>query len=78
MTVTTINPVITNVMFVTELHWLRTGHILPRKIGRTRQTHYSGQGKACQENPGEETKPGDKIRTAMKNLGHVCICRSGL
>src|SRR4029077_13840766 len=73
MTVPAIDPVIAHMVLMTELHRLRTHHILPRKIGRTRKTHHPGQCQSCQEYPCEETKPGDEIRAAVKNLGHVLI-----
>jgi hypothetical protein len=71
--VATINSIIADVMLVAELHRLRTRNILAREIRRTREPQDSGKTKTSQENTCEETKPGDKIRAAVKNLGHVCV-----
>jgi hypothetical protein len=57
-------------MFVAELHGLRPLHVLPRKIRRTRKPQHASQAQSRQENPGEQTEPGDKIRAAVKNLSH--------
>src|SRR5207245_6037031 len=73
VTVSALDPVIDHMVCVAELDRLRACHVLPREIRRTRQPQYSGQGKAGQEYSCKQTKPGDKIRAAVKNLGHVCV-----
>ena len=73
VTVSAIDPVIAHMVFVAELHRLGPCHVLPREIRRTRQPQYSCQGKTGQEYSCKQTKPGDKIRAAVKNLGHVCV-----
>ena len=79
VTVSAIDPVIAHVVFVAELHRLGPCHVLPREIRRTREPQYSCQGKPGQEYSCKQTEPGDKIRAAVKNLGHVCVAlRRGL
>src|SRR5262252_7150464 len=73
MTVAAINPIVPHVMLVAELHRLLAKDVLPRKIRRTSERQYPGEGKSCQENRGEQTESRDEIRAAVKNLGHVCI-----
>jgi hypothetical protein len=73
MTVAAVNAVIAHMVFVAKLHRLRTRNILPREIRRARQPQHSGQSQSSQEYSRKQTKPGDKIRAAVKNLGHVKV-----
>src|SRR5260221_1565479 len=77
MQIPAINPVRAHMVFGAELPRLQPHHVLPRKIRRTRKPHRAGQCQSRQEYPREETKPGYKIRAAVKNLGHVYNCWSG-
>ena len=73
MTVPAVDSVIAYVMLVAELYRLFARNILPREIRRTRERQYSREGQPSQENRGEQTEARDKIRAAVKNLGHVCV-----
>jgi hypothetical protein len=71
MAIATINAIIANVMFVTELNGLLARDVLVSQIGSTRQTHHGAEREGRQQSPKEDTELGDKIRAAVKNLGHV-------
>ena len=73
MAIPAIDSIIAHMVFVAELHRLRSCHILPREIRRARQPQHGSQRKSGQEYCRKQTKPGDKIRAAVKNLGHVCV-----
>jgi len=77
MTVTAVNAVIADVMLVAELHRLLTRNVLPRHVGRTRHREDGDQRDSDQEKGREHTESRDEIRTAMKNLGHVCSALCG-
>src|SRR5260221_8613070 len=77
MAIPAINSVVAHRVLVAELHRRRPHPVLPRKMRRTRKPHHAGQCQSRQEYPREETKPGYKIRAAVKNLGHVYNCWSG-
>jgi len=70
MAVAAVDAVIANVMLVAELHGLLTRNVLPRQIGRARHRKYGHQRQPDQEEGRKDTEARDKIRTAMKNLGH--------
>jgi hypothetical protein len=70
MTVTAIDAVVTNVMFVAELHGLVAGDTDFRHIGGT-----VDRGEGCDEHyddtdAPEYTHPGDGVRAPMKYLSH--------
>src|SRR5229473_1478462 len=77
MTVAAIDAVVADVMFVAELHRLLTGNVLPRHIGRTRHREHSHERDSDQKKCRKHTESRDEIRTAMKNLGHVCSALCG-
>jgi hypothetical protein len=80
MTVAAVDAVIANVMLVAELHRLLTRNVLPRQIRRARHRKYSYERQSDQKEGRKDTEARDKIRTSMKNLGHVCsaLCRGAL
>jgi hypothetical protein len=71
MTIPAVNAVIAHMMLVAELDGLLARHVLARHIGRTGDSEHRDQRQSSQKNSGEHTEPGDEVRTAMKNLGHV-------
>ena len=73
MTVTTIDAVIAGMVFVAELNGLDTRYALVGDIGRPRHYQNSRQRQPSQNNRSEQTKTCQKIRTSMKNLGHVSV-----
>ncbi len=77
MTVAAVNAVIADVMLVAELHRLLAGNVLPRHIGRARHCEDSHQRHSDQKKGRKHTESRDEIRTAMKNLGHVCSALCG-
>src|ERR1700674_2985774 len=80
MTVAAVNAIIAYVMFVAELHRLLTGNVLPRHVGRARHREDGYERHSDQKEGRKHTESRDEIRTAMKNLGHVCsaLCRGAL
>src|SRR5260370_22985945 len=80
MTVAAVDAVIADVMLVAELHRLLTGNVLPRHVRRTRHREDGYERHSDQKERRKHTEPGDEIRTAMKNLGHVfsALCRGAL
>ena len=72
MTVAAVNAVITHVVLVAELHRLFPRHVLPRHIGRTRHREDRDERHSDQKERRKHTESRDEIRTAMKNLGHIC------
>src|SRR6267142_4287910 len=77
MTVAAVNAVIADMMLVAELHRLLTRNVLPRHVGRARHREDGDQRDADQEKGRKHTESRDEIRTAMKNLGHVCSALCG-
>ena len=77
MTVAAVDAVIADVMFVAELHRLLTRNVLPRQIGRARHRKYGYERQPDQKEGRKDTEARDKIRTSMKNLGHVFSARCG-
>ena len=73
MAVAAVDTIISDVMLVTELYRLRSRNVLVRRIGRARQPQNADEPKPNQKNSREQTKSRNKIRTAMKNLGHVSV-----
>jgi hypothetical protein len=77
VTVPAIDPIVPHVVLVTELYRLISRHKLIRQIRRSRKNQHSRQRKSGKEYQREQTKPGDKIKTAVKNLGHVNFALEG-
>jgi hypothetical protein len=73
MTVAAVKSVVANVVFVAELHGLSTRNVLIGRIGRTRQPQDAHETQPNEKNSREQTKSRNKIRAAMKNLGHVSV-----
>jgi len=73
MTVAAVDAIVSHMMFVAELHRLLAENILPRKIRRARERQDSRKRQSRQENRGKQAKTGDKIRAAVKNLGHIRV-----
>ena len=73
MTIAAIEPVITDVMFMAELHWLRARNVLVGGIWRPRQPQYADESQADQKNSREQAESGNEICASMKNLGHVSV-----
>jgi hypothetical protein len=59
------------VVLVAELDGLLARNVLVRQIGSAGQTHHTAKGQGCEQRAKKDTDLGDKIRTAVKNLGHV-------
>jgi hypothetical protein len=73
MTIATIDSVVAGMMLMTELNRLRLKIILAREIIRMSQSHHGGESQTNHENSGEQTKTRNKIRAAVKNLGHFSV-----
>jgi hypothetical protein len=58
-------------MLVAKLDRLLACDVLVRQIGCTRQPHDAAKRESGQQRAKKDTHFGDKIRTAVKNLGHV-------
>jgi hypothetical protein len=71
MTVTAIDAVIANVVLVAELDGLLARNVLVRQIGSAGQAYHAAERQRCEERAKKDTEPCDKIRTTVKNLGHV-------
>ena len=69
--VAAVDAVIPDVMLVAELHRLLARNVLPRQIGRAGHRKYGNERQSDQKESRKDTEARDKIRTAMKNLGHV-------
>ena len=72
--VSAINAVVTHMVLMAELNGLITRYILIRQNGRTRRQENTGQRQTRQKRRRKDTEAGDKIRAAVKNLRHVCVC----
>jgi hypothetical protein len=73
MTVAAVNAIVAHMVFVAELHRLLAGNILPRKIWRARERQYPRKRQPREKNSGKQAETGDKIRAAVKNLGHIRV-----
>jgi hypothetical protein len=73
VTVTTIDAVVAHVMLVAELNGLTTTHPLIGDVGRSGNNQYRRESKTGEDRGSKQTKPRNKICTAMKDLGHVSV-----
>jgi len=73
VTIAAIEPVVSNVMFMAELHRLRARNVLVRGIRGPRQPQYADESQANQKNSREQAESGNEICTSMENLGHVSV-----
>ncbi|MGB8322504.1 MAG: hypothetical protein WCE52_06045 [Candidatus Acidiferrum sp.] len=73
MTVTTIDAVVAHVMLVAELNGLIASHPLIGDVGRSGNNQYRRESNTGEDRGSKQTKPRNKIRTAMKDLGHVSV-----
>jgi hypothetical protein len=73
MAITAINPVVTRMMFVAELHRLRAHHALIGDVWGSCEHQNRGQCGSCKNDYSEQTCPSEKIRTAVKDLSHVSV-----
>ena len=73
VTIAAIEPVVSNVMFMAELHGLRARNVLVRGIRRARQPQYADEPQTDQKNSREQAESGNEICASMKNLGHVSV-----
>ncbi|HLZ93051.1 MAG TPA: hypothetical protein VKQ28_15175 [Candidatus Acidoferrum sp.] len=71
VTVTAIDSVVSHMVLVTELDGLLASYVLVGQIRSASQTHDGPQRQGRQQSTKKDTELGDKIRTAVKNLGHV-------
>jgi len=71
--VAAIDSIVSNVVLVAELNGLLASEILARQIRRSRYSQHADQSQTAQKNSGEQTEARDKIRAAVKNLGHVVV-----
>ncbi|MGH9552678.1 MAG: hypothetical protein ACRD3W_25085 [Terriglobales bacterium] len=73
MAVTAIDPVVTHMMLVAELHGLLARNVLISPIRRAGYPQNAQESQRTQKRSRDQTKPGNKIRAAMKNLGHIKV-----
>jgi len=73
VTIAAVNAIVARVMLVTELHRLLAGNILARKIWRASERQDPRKSQSRQKNRGKQAETGDKIRAAVKNLGHIRV-----
>jgi hypothetical protein len=70
VTVSAVDAVVADVVFVAELHGLFSRNILVGGIRRSSNPKHARDCETGEKNGGKHTKPGDEIRAAVKNLGH--------
>ena len=70
VTVTAVDAIVADVVLVAELDGLLARDVLVCQIGRTRQTHHTPKRQGRKQRPKKDTELRDKIRAAVKNLGH--------
>jgi hypothetical protein len=73
MTVSAVDAIVADMVFVAELHGLLARNILIRGIGRAGYPQHSRECEPSKEYSGEHTEARDEIRAAVKNLGHVIV-----
>jgi hypothetical protein len=73
VTVSAVDAIVADVVFVAELHRLLARDILIRGIGRASDPQHSRECEPSQKYSGEHTESRDEIRAAVKNLGHVIV-----
>jgi hypothetical protein len=73
MTIAAIDPVIARVMLVAELNGLFPRNVLIRPVWRARNPQNAQKAHRSQKRSRDQTESGNKIRAAMKNLGHVSV-----
>src|SRR5580692_1334677 len=73
VTVTTIDAVVSDVMLVAELNGLIASHPLIGDVGRSSNDQHRRENKTGEDRGSKQTKPRNKICTAMKDLGHVSV-----
>jgi hypothetical protein len=73
VTVTTIDSVVSDVMLVAELDGLIASHPLVGDVGRSGNDQHRRESKTGEDRGSKQTKPRNKICTAMKDLGHVSV-----
>jgi hypothetical protein len=73
VTVTTIDAIVSDVMLVAELNRLIASHPLIGDVGRSGNDQHRRESKTGEDRGSKQTKPGNKICTAMKDLGHVSV-----
>jgi hypothetical protein len=71
MTIPAVNAIIAHMVFVAELDGLLARDVLVRQIRSAGQTHHTAKGQGRKQRAKKDTDLGDKIRAAVKNLGHV-------
>ena len=71
MAIPAIDSIVSDMMFVAELHWLFARDVLAGHIRRTRRPKYRQNSKPPHKNIREDTKTRDEVGASMKNLGHV-------
>ena len=75
MAVPAIDAVISDMMFVAELHGLVARNSLVGNIRRASHDKYASQGKTSQESNSQEAESRKKICTAIENLSHCLQLR---
>jgi len=71
VTVSAVDTIVADMVFVAELHRLLARDILIRGIGRASDPQHACESKPGEKNCRKHTEPGNEIRAAVKDLGHV-------
>ena len=77
VTVATIDSVVADVMFVTELDWLLSFDPLPGVPRRTIQLNSDPQQSDTDKKGAVDRDFSQRVRTVMEDLGHACRIREG-
>jgi hypothetical protein len=73
VTISAVDTIVADMVFVAKLHGLLARDILIRGIGRASDPQHACESKPSEKNCGKHTKPGDEICAAVKNLGHLFV-----
>jgi predicted nuclease with RNAse H fold len=68
-----VDAIIADVMLVAELNGLIASHPLIGDVGRSSNDQHRRENKTGEDRGSKQTKPRNKICTAMKDLGHVSV-----
>jgi len=71
MAVTAVDAIVSDMVLVAKLDRLLARDVLVRQIGSAGQAYHAAERQRCEERAKKDTEPCDKIRTTVKNLGHV-------
>jgi hypothetical protein len=71
MTITTVDPIVADVMFVTEWHWLSARNSHFREVRGFIEGGESGHHGSEESNAAEDCQARNRVGARMKNLPHV-------